>query len=209
MRGDRSLPVRQREIIVLRDIEGFSYHEIATVLNCPAGTVMSRLGRARGKLRERTFRQTESSQKIRMTNCEEIRERLTLYLDNELQGDERALVEAHVESCNSCASFVEKELTFLNTVRKSGPLHVASPELKEKVSEILSGSKEPVVRESSLAAEMDAAGCSGIAGFTVAGCRLAHCSPGRPSQKQRTFSVCDEGGRESFKAHPRAVAAGG
>jgi RNA polymerase sigma-70 factor (ECF subfamily) len=37
---------------VLRDLEGFSYHEIATVLNCPAGTVMSRLGRARGKLRE-------------------------------------------------------------------------------------------------------------------------------------------------------------
>lgn len=47
-----SLPVPHREIIVLRDIEGFSYHEIATVLNCPAGTVMSRLGRARGKLRD-------------------------------------------------------------------------------------------------------------------------------------------------------------
>lgn len=47
-----SLHVRHREIIVLRDIEGFSYHEIATLLNCPAGTVMSRLGRARGKLRD-------------------------------------------------------------------------------------------------------------------------------------------------------------
>lgn len=84
-----------------------------------------------------------------MTNCENIRERLTLYLDNELQGDERALVEAHVESCDSCASFVEKELTFLNAIRKSGPLHVASPELKAKVSEIVSGSDGPVVRERS------------------------------------------------------------
>lgn len=46
------LPDAYREIVVLRDIEGFSYHEIATVLNCPAGTVMSRLGRARAKLRE-------------------------------------------------------------------------------------------------------------------------------------------------------------
>jgi RNA polymerase sigma-70 factor (ECF subfamily) len=46
------LPDAYREIVVLRDLEGFSYHEIATVLNCPAGTVMSRLGRARGKLRE-------------------------------------------------------------------------------------------------------------------------------------------------------------
>lgn len=46
-----SLPDAYREIIVLRDIEGFTYQEIATVLHCPAGTVMSRLGRARGKLR--------------------------------------------------------------------------------------------------------------------------------------------------------------
>lgn len=46
------LPDAYREIVVLRDLEGFSYHEIATVLNCPAGTVMSRLGRAREKLRE-------------------------------------------------------------------------------------------------------------------------------------------------------------
>lgn len=46
------LPDAYREVVVLRDIEGFSYQEIATVLNCPAGTVMSRLGRARGKLRD-------------------------------------------------------------------------------------------------------------------------------------------------------------
>ena len=46
-----SLPGLYREIVVLRDIEGFSYQEIATLLGCPAGTVMSRLGRAREKLR--------------------------------------------------------------------------------------------------------------------------------------------------------------
>jgi len=40
-----------REIILLRDIEGFSYQQIAGILGCPAGTVMSRLGRAREKLR--------------------------------------------------------------------------------------------------------------------------------------------------------------
>ena len=84
-----------------------------------------------------------------MTNCENIRERLTLYLDNELQGDDRAAVEAHVESCSSCAALVEKELTFLNAVRNSAPLYVASPELKTKVSEILDGSKQPAVRERS------------------------------------------------------------
>ena len=46
------LPDAYREIVVLRELEGFTYQEIATVLNCPAGTVMSRLGRAREKLRE-------------------------------------------------------------------------------------------------------------------------------------------------------------
>jgi len=47
-----NLPQAYREIVVLRDIEGFSYQEIAMVLDCPAGTVMSRLGRARAKLRD-------------------------------------------------------------------------------------------------------------------------------------------------------------
>ena len=47
-----NLPDTFREVIVLRDIEGFSYQEIARVLDCPAGTVMSRLGRAREKLRQ-------------------------------------------------------------------------------------------------------------------------------------------------------------
>ena len=47
-----NLPEAYREIVVLRDIEGFTYQEIATVLGCPAGTVMSRLGRARGRLRK-------------------------------------------------------------------------------------------------------------------------------------------------------------
>jgi RNA polymerase sigma-70 factor (ECF subfamily) len=40
-----------REIILLREYEELSYHEIANILDCPVGTVMSRLGRARAKLR--------------------------------------------------------------------------------------------------------------------------------------------------------------
>lgn len=45
------LPDPFREVLVLRDIEGFSYHQISVLLGCPAGTVMSRLGRARVRLR--------------------------------------------------------------------------------------------------------------------------------------------------------------
>lgn len=44
------LPVDFREVIVLRELEGFSYKEIAMVINAPIGTVMSRLARARERL---------------------------------------------------------------------------------------------------------------------------------------------------------------
>jgi RNA polymerase sigma-70 factor (ECF subfamily) len=47
----QQLPVEFREIILLREYEDLSYLEIASVLDCPVGTVMSRLGRARAKLR--------------------------------------------------------------------------------------------------------------------------------------------------------------
>ena len=72
-----------------------------------------------------------------MKNCEDIRGRLTLYLDNELQGTERATVEAHLAECESCAAVLARELNFLNAVRECGPLHMASPELSEKVAAIL------------------------------------------------------------------------
>jgi RNA polymerase sigma-70 factor, ECF subfamily len=47
----QQLPDDYREIIVLREYAEMSYQEIASLLECPLGTVMSRLGRARSKLR--------------------------------------------------------------------------------------------------------------------------------------------------------------
>jgi RNA polymerase sigma-70 factor (ECF subfamily) len=46
-RAIAELPVEFREIIVLREMEGFSYKEIAGLVEIPLGTVMSRLARAR------------------------------------------------------------------------------------------------------------------------------------------------------------------
>jgi len=48
----QKLPLEFREIILLREYEELSYQEIAALLDCPPGTVMSRLARARSKLRD-------------------------------------------------------------------------------------------------------------------------------------------------------------
>jgi RNA polymerase sigma-70 factor (ECF subfamily) len=47
------LPVEFREIVILREMEGFSYKEIADLAEVPIGTVMSRLARARKLLQKR------------------------------------------------------------------------------------------------------------------------------------------------------------
>jgi RNA polymerase sigma-70 factor (ECF subfamily) len=47
----QSLPAEFREVIVLREVEGLSYAEIANIAGIPMGTVMSRLARARRRLR--------------------------------------------------------------------------------------------------------------------------------------------------------------
>ena len=47
----QQLPSVFRQIVVLREYQDLSYQEIAGILDCPVGTVMSRLARARSKLR--------------------------------------------------------------------------------------------------------------------------------------------------------------
>src|SRR5579864_244437 len=47
-----ALPAEFREVLVLRELEGLSYKEIADVANTPIGTVMSRLARARKQLQD-------------------------------------------------------------------------------------------------------------------------------------------------------------
>ncbi len=47
----RELPRDFRVTVYLADVEGYSYREIAAIMGCPTGTVMSRLHRARSRLR--------------------------------------------------------------------------------------------------------------------------------------------------------------
>jgi RNA polymerase sigma-70 factor (ECF subfamily) len=62
VRGLAELPPAFREALVLREIEGLSYREIAEVTGVPIGTVMSRLSRGRNELRKVLSRMIEKDE---------------------------------------------------------------------------------------------------------------------------------------------------
>ncbi|NMB75751.1 MAG: sigma-70 family RNA polymerase sigma factor [Myxococcales bacterium] len=59
------LPAEFKVVVLLRDLNGFSYAQIADILEIPVGTVMSRLFRARQQLRSRLFQYALSQGYIR------------------------------------------------------------------------------------------------------------------------------------------------
>lgn len=58
-----SLGEDYKTVIILRDIQGFGYEEIATILNCSLGTIKSRINRARNMLKEKLRYQLELYEK--------------------------------------------------------------------------------------------------------------------------------------------------
>jgi DNA-directed RNA polymerase specialized sigma24 family protein len=57
----RFVPDRHRRLLVLRELEGLSYRELADVMEMPIGSVMSGLSRGRQALRKALNEQLESS----------------------------------------------------------------------------------------------------------------------------------------------------
>ena len=70
-RAMRSLPDRFHDLLVLRELEGLSYRELADVTGIPIGTVMSRLSRAREALRGAVHSELEPTRSSAGTHTRE------------------------------------------------------------------------------------------------------------------------------------------
>jgi RNA polymerase sigma-70 factor, ECF subfamily len=93
----RDLPVEFREVVVLRDVQDFSYDELGGILDLPVGTVKTRVLRAREKVRD-CLKQEGRAAPAHL----EISRRLSAYLENTLTTDEKEEIKGHLGSCGSC-----------------------------------------------------------------------------------------------------------
>ena len=85
-----------------------------------------------------------------MDRCADIRARLALYLDAELEGGERATFEAHLRECEACRRIVNDERAFLDPIRRAQPLYFASDTLRARVEKVTGEGPPAVAAPSSL-----------------------------------------------------------
>jgi len=96
-----SLPAEQREVLVLRDVEGLRADEAAQVIGIDVGALKSRLHRARIALREALVGVLDA----RTTEpCRELAHELSAYAGAEIDQATCAQIEAHLAGCERCAA---------------------------------------------------------------------------------------------------------
>lgn len=96
-----ALPPEQREVLVLRDVEGLSAHQAAEVIGIDDGALKSRLHRARMALRA----QLSDAVAAAPEPCEELADALAAYAASASEIDQTtcAQIEAHLATCPRCA----------------------------------------------------------------------------------------------------------
>ena len=194
----RELPESFREVVVLRCVEGFSYRDLATILGCPAGTVMSRLARARALLR----REPRPRPRRRGTGPHDgaapaFRQFVTAYVDGELVGEDRAAFEAHLAACPPCRRLLEEEQAVAALLRSAQPLPKLPPRCASVSRRPGRAPRRPACRGSWLAA---AAGPRGVAAAVLAVGPSGAATPAAPA---RLRAFASPGRRHAPALRPR------
>ena len=124
----REVPEPYRTTVVLRDIEGFSYEEVAEILNTQLGTVKSRLMRGRAHLKQKLIplmasrsAHTDTSKAQTRRNgaramkillCTEVEDQFSSYMDGSLSGAAMVEIQEHMRHCRGCTgSFASWQAT--------------------------------------------------------------------------------------------------
>ncbi|MBN2573966.1 MAG: sigma-70 family RNA polymerase sigma factor [Deltaproteobacteria bacterium] len=103
-----ALEPEAREVVILRDIEGLSAADVAEVTGISVAAVKSRLHRARAALRERLLAAVGGEPaRPAPASCPDVLTMLSRKLENEINPDVCAEMEAHVAGCPHCASLCD------------------------------------------------------------------------------------------------------
>ncbi len=97
-----ALPAAQREVVVLRDVEGLSTREVAATLGLAEEAVKSRLHRGRLALRRALATERGESAPARGPGCPDTARMLSRYMEGELDAATCRRLSAHVEACPDC-----------------------------------------------------------------------------------------------------------
>src|SRR6266496_970274 len=109
------LAFNQRAALVMRELEGRSYAEIAEILDLSTSAVETLIFRARRALRE----QLETS-----LTCGEAELAISRQLDGRLGRPEKGALRAHLRQCKECASFARRQRAQRSALRSLGAVPV-------------------------------------------------------------------------------------
>jgi len=82
-----------------------------------------------------------------MNRCDECLSLIDFYLDDELRDDDLGVYKDQLDQCVSCRQELEERRLFLERVRSSRPLHVASGTFRNRLSQMLDQESWPNVEE--------------------------------------------------------------
>lgn len=134
------LPYEFRITVILADIEGFRYQEIADILGCPIGTVRSRLSRGRKLLEKYLWDYVRGRnffrEKCKMT-CGEAVENLVDFIHDEMDEDGGGEMKTHLEQCHLCCSRFEFEEKLSDVIKQKACKESCPADLRSKIKEVL------------------------------------------------------------------------
>lgn len=126
------LPAPDREVLVLRDVEGLTAPEVAKVVGLSVDAVKSRLHRARLKVRARLAPLLEAPDAAPMPTCPDVLSLFSQHLEGEISAQVCAEMEQHLAGCPRCEGACSSLKRSLSLCAAS-PVPEVPPEVQARI----------------------------------------------------------------------------